>query len=362
MASNPLTLKRIHHVEFYVGNAKQAAFYYRQAFGFDLVGYLGFETGYRDICSYALKQGKAQFVMTSTYQSTGLIAEHAKKHGDGVRDVAFEVEDVDAAYAEALKRGAESAQEPMTRSDKYGSIRHAAIKTYGDTVHSFIDKQDYKGPFLPGYDPRFETGEGAGILYVDHVVGNVEVGKMDYWCDWYENVLGFQRYISFDDETIKTEYSSLMSVVMSDDNQVIKFPINEPAYGKKKSQIEEYLDFYEGPGVQHVALATNDVCHTVSDLRRRGVEFLDVPDTYYESIWEHVGEVREDEELIKRLGILADRDEDGYLLQLFTKPVQDRPTVFFEFIQRAGSRGFGAGNFKALFEAIEREQEARGNL
>jgi 4-hydroxyphenylpyruvate dioxygenase len=362
MSDNPLSLRKVHHVEFWVGNAKQAAFYYQNALGFDQVGYLGLETGHRDRASYALQQGQARFVVSSQYTSHGPIAEHVKRHGDGVKDVAFLVDDVDRAFGEAVRRGAKVAAEPFTIQDDFGRVRRAAIQTYGDTIHSFIATNDYKGPFLPGYQPRDVKGHGTGILYVDHIVGNVELGHMERWCDFYEKVLGFQRYLSFDDETISTEYSSLMSVVMSDDKQVIKFPINEPALGRRKSQIEEYLDFYEGPGVQHVALATNDVCHTVAELRRRGVDFLNVPDSYYDGIWQHVGAIKEEQKRVKDLGILVDRDQDGYLLQLFTKPVQDRPTVFFEFIQRAGSRGFGAGNFKALFEAIEREQAVRGNL
>jgi 4-hydroxyphenylpyruvate dioxygenase len=362
MAENPLRLKSIHHVEFLVGNARQAAFFYRNAFGFSQFAYAGLETGQRDATSYALVQNKTRFVLTTPLCPEGPAAAHVQTHGDGVRDIAFHVEDADAAFAEAVKRGAAPAIEPRELRDDHGRVRHAAIKTYGDTVHSFYSFRDYTGPFLPGYVAREVPGEDVGILRVDHMVGNVELGRMDYWADWYSKVLGFARYISFDDKDISTEYSALMSIVMSDNSYAIKFPLNEPAAGKRKSQIDEYLDFYNGPGVQHVALLTQDIEHTVTALRANGVEFLSVPDSYYEMLPQRVGQIEEALDMIRSLRILVDRDEEGYLLQLFTRPVEDRPTVFYEIIQRKGSRGFGKGNFRALFEAIEREQALRGNL
>jgi 4-hydroxyphenylpyruvate dioxygenase len=362
MDQNPLRLKSIHHVKFLVGNAKQAAFFYRQAFGFAQIAYAGLETGQRDAANYVLEQGKARFLIVSPYASGSPDAEHVRAHGDGVADIALHVEDADAAFAEAVARGAEPAVAPRELRDDYGRVRHAAIKTYGDTIHSFYSFVDYAGPFLPGFAPSEIPGEDAGILRVDHMVGNVELGKMNYWADWYSRVLGFERYISFDDKDISTEYSALMSIVMSDNSYAIKFPINEPAAGKRKSQIDEYLEYYGGPGVQHIALLSADIEKTVSRLRENGVEFLSVPASYYELLPQRVGEIDETVETIRRLGILVDRDEEGYLLQLFSKPVQDRPTLFFEIIQRKGSRGFGKGNFKALFEAIEREQALRGNL
>jgi len=362
MHENPLRLKSIHHVEFLVGNAKQAAFYYRQAFGFSQVAYAGLETGQRDLTSYLLAQGKTRFVFSTPLCPEGPAAAHVARHGDGVRDIAFHVEDADRAFEEAVRRGAEPAIQPHELSDQQGRVRRAAIKTYGDTIHSFISHLDYNGPFLPGFAPREVAGVDAGILRVDHMVGNVELGKMNEWADWYDRVLGFKRYISFDDKDISTEYSALMSIVMSDNSYAIKFPLNEPAGGRRKSQIQEYLDYYRGPGVQHVALLTNDIAQTIRTLRANGVEFLNVPASYYEALPQRVGEIDEAIDTIRSLGILVDRDEEGYLLQLFTRPVQDRPTLFFEIIQRKGSRGFGKGNFKALFEAIEREQALRGNL
>jgi 4-hydroxyphenylpyruvate dioxygenase len=359
---NPLKLKSIHHVEFLVGNAKQAAFYYRQAFGFSQTAYSGLETGNRDLTSYLLTQGKTRFVFSTPLCPEGPAAAHVALHGDGVRDIAFHVEDADAAFAEAVKRGAEPAIQPYELSDQHGRVRRAAIKTYGETIHSFISYTDYNGPFLPGFTARDVPGRDAGILRVDHMVGNVELGKMDEWAEWYSRVLGFKRYISFDDKDISTEYSALMSIVMSDNSYAIKFPINEPASGRRKSQIQEYLDYYRGPGVQHIALLTTDIAQTVSTLRASGVDFLTVPGSYYDSLPQRVGEIDETIDTIRNLGILVDRDEEGYLLQLFTRPVEDRPTLFFEIIQRKGSRGFGKGNFKALFEAIEREQALRGNL
>ena len=362
MTSNPLRLKSIHHVRFIVGNARQAAFYYRKAFGFSQFAYAGLETGSRDLACYAMEQGRARFVLATPYRPNTPEADHLHRHGDGIADIAFHVEDADAAFAEAVRRGAEPAIEPRTLSDEYGSVRHAAIKTYGDTVHSFYAFEDYTGPFLPGCVPREVPGQEVGILRVDHMVGNVELGRMEHWANWYSAVLGFARYISFDDKDISTEYSALMSIVMSDNSYAIKFPLNEPAAGKRKSQIDEYLDFYGGPGVQHVALLTQDIEHTVTALRGNGVEFLDVPDSYYDMLPQRVGDIDEALDMIRALRILVDRDEEGYLLQLFSRPVEDRPTVFYEIIQRKGSRGFGKGNFKALFQAIEREQALRGNL
>ena len=362
MPDNPLRLKSIHHVRFIVGNAKQAAYYYRKAFGFSQFAYSGLETGNRDGASYAMEQGRARFVFATPYRTTSPDAAHLHTHGDGIVDIAFHVEDADAAFHEAVRRGAEPARQPHSLQDQYGTVRHAAIKTYGDTIHSFYAFRDYTGPFLPGFVPREIAGQDVGILRIDHMVGNVELGKMEHWAKWYSDVLGFARYISFDDKDISTEYSALMSIVMSDNSYAIKFPLNEPAAGKRKSQIDEYLDFYGGPGVQHVALLTQDIEHTVSALRANGVEFLDVPDSYYDMLPQRVGNIEEAMDMIRSLRILVDRDEEGYLLQLFSKPVEDRPTVFYEIIQRKGSRGFGKGNFRALFEAIEREQALRGNL
>jgi len=362
MSGNPLKLKRLHHVELWVGNAKQAAYYYRKAFGFSQRAYSGLETANRETSSFVLSQGRANLVVTAPYGPEGEIADHIKLHGDGVRDIAFEVDDCDAAFAAAVANGAETFEEPHDEKDKHGIIRRAAIRTYGDTLHSLISYKDYDGPFLPGFEESVVEEEDFGLRLIDHIVGNVELGKMEYWADWYSNVLGFDRYITFDDDDISTDYSALMSIVMSDDSQKIKFPINEPAEGKRKSQIEEYLDFYRGPGAQHLAMLTTDIITTITKLRAAGVEFLEVPDTYYEDLKGRIGAIEEDMEAIKKLGILVDSDDDGYLLQLFTKPVQDRPTLFFEIIQRKGSRGFGQGNFKALFEAIEREQARRGNL
>ena len=362
MSSNPLRLKSIHHVRFVVGNAKQAAYYYRKAFGFSQCAYSGLETGDRERASYAMEQGKARFVLTTPYRATSRDAAHLHTHGDGIVDIAFHVEDADAAYHAAVERGAEPALQPETLQDEFGAVRHSAIKTYGDTIHSFYSFRDYKGPFLPGYVARDVAGQGVGLLRVDHMVGNVELGKMEFWADWYSKVLGFARYISFDDKDISTEYSALMSIVMSDNSYAIKFPLNEPASGRRKSQIDEYLDFYNGPGVQHVALLTQDIEQTVGSLRANGVEFLDVPDAYYDALPQRVGDIEEELDMIRSLRILVDRDEEGYLLQLFSRPVEDRPTVFYEIIQRKGSRGFGKGNFRALFEAIEREQALRGNL
>ena len=362
MADNPLRLKSIHHVEFWVGNAKQAAYFYRQAFGFSQSAYAGLETGRRDAASYVLQQGKARLVLTTPYGPEDARHDHIRLHGDGVRDICFHVEDADAAFHEAVARGAKAVSAPAEMADEHGAIRHAAIATYGDTIHSFVSYRDYRGPFLPGYAEKALPGRDAGLLRIDHMVGNVELGRMNDWADWYSRVLGFSRYISFDDKDISTEYSALMSIVISDDSFAIKFPINEPAPGRKKSQIDEYLDFYRGPGVQHLALLTTDIVGTVRTLRSNGVEFLSVPGSYYDALESRVGRIDEALDIVRELGLLVDRDDEGYLLQLFTKPVEDRPTLFFEIIQRKGSRGFGKGNFKALFESIEREQALRGNL
>ena len=359
---NPLKIKNVHHVELYAGNAKQSSFFYRKAFGFSQLAYSGLETGNRETASYVLGQGKVRFVITTPLSAKHAAADHIRKHGDGVHDIALHVEDADFAFEEAVRRGAKPVVEPHDIHDEFGAVRRAAIRTYGDTIHSLISYKDYKGVFLPGYDPAEIPGDSAGLLVVDHIVGNVELGKMNEWAEFYSRVMGFSRYITFDDKDISTEYSALMSIVMSDDNRIVKFPINEPAPGRKKSQIDEYLDWYHGPGVQHVALLCGDIVETVSKLKANGVEFLSVPDSYYEELPGRVGPIDEDLEELKKLRVLVDKDQEGYLLQLFTKPVEDRPTVFFEIIQRKGSRGFGKGNFKALFESIEAEQAKRGNL
>jgi 4-hydroxyphenylpyruvate dioxygenase len=353
------------HVEFYVGNAKQAAYYYRKAFGFQPLAYAGPETGVRDRASYVLKQGKVCFVFTTSLNPQSDISEHVKKHGDGVKALSLWVDDAKQAHKETTSRGAKALSEPLILTDNNGEVVMTTIQTYGDTIHRFVERKNYKGAFLPGYEPWNPSGEAdaeVGLKYVDHCVGNVELGKMNEWVEFYKNVMGFNLLITFDDEDISTEYSALMSKVVSNGNGFIKFPINEPAQGKRKSQIDEYLEFYHGAGVQHVALATDDIIHTVTELRKRGVDFLQVPSTYYEDLKKRVGEIKEDIEAIKKLNILVDRDEEGYLLQIFTKPVEDRPTLFYEIIQRCGAKSFGAGNFKALFEAIEREQARRGNL
>jgi len=352
------------YVEFYVGNAKQASHYYRTTFGYRLVAYQGPETGVRDRASYVLEQGKVRLVLTSPIRGEGPIADHVYRHGDGVRDIALWVEDARTLFQVAVERGAIPIREPEVLEDAHGTVVIAAIGTYGDTIHTLVERKDYRGVFLPGFE-AVDDGyrpDPVGILYVDHCVGNVELGKMNTWVGYYERVMGFRNLISFDDEDISTEYSSLMSKVVSNGNERIKFPINEPAGGKRKSQIDEYLEFYGGPGVQHLALATDDILSTVTTLRNRGVEFLTVPTTYYDELQARVGAIDEPVDELAKLGILVDRDPDGYLLQIFTKPVQDRPTLFYEIIQRKGARSFGKGNFKALFEAIEREQARRGNL
>jgi 4-hydroxyphenylpyruvate dioxygenase len=368
-AQDFLPLLGTDYVEFYVGNAKQAAHYYKTAFGFQSLAYAGLETGVTDRASYVLKQDKIRLVLTTALNSDSPIGEHVKKHGDGVKVIALWVEDARKAWEETTSRGARSFMEPTVESDKDGEVVRSGIYTYGETVHMFVERKKYDGVFLPGYQ-KWESDYNpspAGLKFIDHMVGNVGWGEMNTWVKWYEDVMGFVNFLSFDDKTIHTEYSALMSKVMSNGNGRIKFPINEPAEGKKRSQIEEYLDFYEGPGAQHIAVATDNIIETVTQLRARGVEFLSSPpQAYYDEIPERLGEhrdmMKEPIAEIQKLGILVDADEEGYLLQIFTKPVEDRPTLFFEIIQRMGARGFGAGNFKALFESIEREQEKRGTL
>jgi len=352
------------YIEFWVGNAKQSAHYYRAAMGFKLVAYRGPETGVRDRASYVLEQDKIRLILTTPMGPEGEMAAHIAKHGDGVRDMAFWVDDARDAHKKAVERGAVSVQEPTVLKDDDGEVIIAGIRTYGDTIHSIVERRNYKGIFMPGYRAVSSPYEptGTGLKYVDHCVGNVELGKMNAWVEFYSRVLGFYNLLSFDDKAISTEYSALMSKVMSNGNGRIKFPINEPAKGKKKSQIEEYLDFYRGPGVQHIAIATDDIVKTVRELKSRGIEFLSIPKTYYETVLDRVGKIDEDIAPLAELGILVDRDDEGYLLQIFTKPAQDRPTLFYEIIQRKGAKSFGAGNFKALFESIEREQALRGNL
>ena len=368
-AQDFLPLLGTDYVEFYVGNAKQAAHYYKTAFGFQSLAYAGLETGVSDRASYVLKQDKIRLVLTTALNSDSPIGEHVKKHGDGVKVIALWVEDARKAWEETTARGARSFMEPTVESDKDGEVVRSGIYTYGETVHVFVERKKYDGIFLPGYQ-KWESDYNptpVGLKFIDHMVGNVGWGEMNTWVKWYEDVMGFVNFLSFDDKQIHTEYSALMSKVMSNGNGRIKFPINEPAEGKKRSQIEEYLDFYEGPGAQHIAVATDNIIETVSQLRARGVEFLSSPpQAYYDEIparlGDHMEMMKEPIAEIQKLGILVDADEEGYLLQIFTKPVEDRPTLFYEIIQRMGARGFGAGNFKALFESIEREQEKRGTL
>lgn len=364
MAADFLPLIGTDHIEFYVGNAKQASYYYQSAWGFELVAYAGPETGVRNKASYVLKQGKIRLVLTTGLEADSDITRHFAKHGDGVKVLALEVDDATQAWKETTTRGARSYRQPERLKDESGEIVLSSIHTYGDTIHTFVERRNYKGVFLPGYINRSSNFpvSPVGFEYVDHCVGNVELGKMNEWVRFYEDVMGFRTIITFDDQDISTEYSALMSKVVSNGNGYIKFPINEPAEGKKKSQIDEYLQFYEGPGVQHIAIITHDIVRTVSELQKRGIEFLKVPSSYYDVLVERVGKIDEPIEELQKLGILVDRDEEGYLLQIFTKPVEDRPTLFFEIIQRKGAKSFGKGNFKALFEAIEREQAARGNL
>ena len=357
------------YIEFYVGNAKQAAYYYRSAFGFQLVAYRGPETGVKDRASYLLQQDKIRFVLTTPIRpdlspEAKHIADHIARHGDGVRDLALWVDDAADAFNKAVERGAIPVHGPRTLKDEHGEVIVAAFRTYGDTIHSLVERRNYRGLFLPGFVAMksYFSPTSVGLKYVDHCVGNVELGKMNEWVEFYSRVLGFFNLLSFDDKDISTEYSALMSKVMSNGNGRIKFPINEPAAGKKKSQIDEYLEFYGGPGVQHMALATDDIVKTVTELKARGVEFLSTPTSYYDQLEARVGKIDEPLEVLAQHGILVDRDPDGYLLQIFTKPVEDRPTVFYEIIQRKGAKSFGKGNFRALFEAIEREQALRGNL
>ena len=357
-----LPLKGTDYVELYVGNAKQAAFYYEMAFGFKTVAYAGPETGLKNKVSYVVQQGKIRLVLTSDLKGDTEISDHVRRHGDGVKVLALWVDDARRSFRETVNRGAVPVHEPEVLKDEHGEVVMASIRTYGDTIHTFVERNAYNGVFLPGYEPyESKTFRGdVGLQYIDHCVGNVE--QMDEWVKFYEEVMGFRLLITFDDEDISTEYSALMSKVVSNGNGYVKFPINEPADGKRKSQIEEYIEFYNGAGVQHLAVATHDIVETVSKLRANGVEFLEVPEAYYEDLTERVGVISEDLQEIRDLNILVDRDEEGYLLQIFTKPVTDRPTMFFEIIQRRGATSFGKGNFKALFEAIEREQARRGNL
>jgi len=360
-----LPLNGTDHVEFYVANARQAAYYYRAAFGMQLVAYSGPETGNHECASYVVQQNKIRFVLTTPLQPSSAIAEHVHRHGDGVHDIALWVNDAEAAYRETTKRGARGVRKPEMLRDESGEVRVSAIATYGDTIHSFVERRNYRGVFLPGYVAVTEPDRVArpvGLKYIDHMVGNVGWGEMNRWVEFYEKVMGFRLYQHFDDKDISTEYSALMSKVMANGNGRVKFPINEPAEGRKKSQIEEYLEFYKGPGVQHIAMATDDIVATVSKLSEQGVEFLRVPGAYYADLERRVAKIDEPVDKLEKLGILVDRDDEGYMLQIFTRPVEDRPTLFYEIIQRKGSRSFGKGNFKALFEAIEREQEARGNL
>jgi 4-hydroxyphenylpyruvate dioxygenase len=359
-----LPLQGTDYIEFYVGNAKQAAHFYKTAFGFQSLAYSGPETGTKDRASYAIRQNKLTFVLTTPVRPNNPIADHIYNHGDGVKAIALKVEDATSAWEETTRRGGKSYLEPTMLSDGDGQLIMSGIHTYGDTVHLFIERENYSGVFMPGFrkwESDYQPKE-TGLLYVDHCVGNVGWNQMNPWVKFYEDVMGFRNILSFDDKDISTEYSALMSKVMSNGNGYVKFPINEPAEGKKKSQVEEYLDFYGGEGVQHVAIATNDIVATVTELQKRGLEFLKIPATYYETVLDRVGHIDEDLEPLQRLGILVDSDDEGYLLQIFSKPVEDRPTLFFEIIQRKGAKSFGKGNFKALFEALEREQEARGNL
>ncbi|MBV8256928.1 MAG: 4-hydroxyphenylpyruvate dioxygenase [Actinobacteria bacterium] len=365
MAEDFMPLLGWDHVELWVGNAKQAAYFYEHALGFTRTAYAGPETGVRDRASYVLEQGDVRFVVTSALREDHEITRHQARHGDGVKDIALTVPDATEAYRTAVQRGARGVVEPHRAEDEHGSLELAAIATYGDTIHTFVNRGDYAGPFKPGYVSTPSNGHrdpGVGLLNIDHIVGNVELGRMDFWVEFYERVFGMTNILHFGDEDIHTEYSALMSKVMSDGSGKIKFPINEPAEGKRKSQIEEYIEFYAGPGAQHIALATDDIVGTVEAMKERGMIFLDTPDTYYDDVAQRIGEIEEDYAVLQTHKILVDRDEDGYLLQIFTKTAQDRPTMFFEVIERHGATSFGDGNFKALFEAIEREQALRGNL
>jgi 4-hydroxyphenylpyruvate dioxygenase len=361
-AGDFMPLHGIDHVELYVGNALQSAYFYVHALGFREVAYAGLETGVRDRTSHVLEQGRIRLVLTGALTPDHEIGRHQARHGDGVKVIALSVPDVDHAYREATARGATGVTEPRDETDDNGTLRLATIETYGETLHTFVDRARYHGAFRPGYAARDGGTSGVGLLAIDHVVGNVELGAMETWVKYYEDVFGMTEMLHFTDEAISTEYSALMSKVVTNGNGRVKFPINEPAEGKRKSQIDEYLEFYGGAGAQHIAVATRDIVRTVSAMRERGIEFLNVPTTYYDDVPERIGEIKEDLEDLRRLGILVDRDDEGYMLQIFTKPIGDRPTMFLEVIERHGARGFGEGNFKALFEAIEREQELRGNL
>ena len=363
MAEDFLPIRGYDHVEFYVGNARQAAHYYHKVFGFTPVAKRGLETGCRDRSSYVLQQGNACFVLTSAYGPDHEVARHCALHGDGAKVIALEVADVESAMREVKARGATIEKPAESLEDENGVIKTGTIRYAGDTLFQFVERKNYRGPFAPGFQPIEAHGtDGVGLASIDHIVTNVYLGEMNYWRDWYERVLGFTQLAHFTEADISTEYSALMSKVMENGTGKCKFPINEPAEGKRKSQIDEYLDFYRGPGVQHIAMTTKDICATVRKLRERDVDFLRVPDTYYDELKDRVGPIDEDFDELRDLGVLVDRDEDGYLLQIFTGPVQDRPTLFFEVIERHGSRGFGVGNFKALFVSLEREQEKRGNL
>lgn len=364
IATDFLPLYGTDYIEFYVGNAKQAAHFYKTAFGFESLAYAGPETGIMDKVSYVISQNKLTFVLTTPLRSDNLIADHIYKHGDGVKVIALKVDDAKSAFDETTKRGGKEYMKPVVLKDNNGEVVLSGIHTYGDTVHIFVERKNYKGVFMPGFREWKSNykPESTGLLYVDHCVGNVGWNQMNPWVKFYEEVMGFKNILSFDDKDISTEYSALMSKVMSNGNGYVKFPINEPAEGKKKSQVEEYLDFYNGEGVQHVAIATNDIVATVTELQKRGIEFLNIPASYYETVLDRVGKIDEDLAPLQKLGVLIDRDDEGYLLQIFSKPLEDRPTLFFEIIQRKGAQSFGKGNFKALFEALEREQDARGNL
>jgi 4-hydroxyphenylpyruvate dioxygenase len=363
-AKDFLPINGTDYVELYVGNAKQAAHYYKTAFGFQSLAYKGLETGCRDRTSYVLQQGKIRLVLTTPFDPDSEISHHIRIHGDGVKVIALWVDDASKSFEETVSRGASPYLNPVNERDDSGFVIKSGIHTYGDTVHLFIERKNYKGVFLPGYAAWKSdyNPSDIGLEYIDHMVGNVELGGMNKWAKFYEEVMGFANLVTFDDKDISTEYTALMSKVMTNGNGRIKFPINEPAEGLKKSQIEEYLDFYKGPGCQHIAVATNNIIRTVSEMRKRGVEFLYVPGSYYDTVGDRVGIIEEDMEVLKKLGIMVDRDEEGYLLQIFTKPIEDRPTVFFEIIQRKGAKSFGKGNFKALFESIEAEQARRGTL
>lgn len=364
MPQDFLPLLGTDHVEFYVGNARQASYFYQNAMGFELVAYSGPETGVRDRASYVVKQGKVVFVFTTALYPDSEISGHVALHGDGVKVLALLVDDAEKSYYETMSRGAKSHTPPQALTDEFGEVRTASIHTYGDTIHTFVERKNYRGPFMPGFRAAKSRTpvSSLGLEHIDHCVGNVELGKMNDWVKFYEDVMGFKLIITFDDKDISTEYTALMSKVVSNGNGYVKFPINEPAEGRKKSQIDEYLDFYRGAGVQHIAIATNNILHTVGELQKRGIDFLHVPTTYYSDLLDRVGKIDENIHDLEKLGVLVDRDDEGYLLQIFTKPVEDRPTLFFEIIQRKGAKSFGKGNFKALFEAIEREQALRGNL